>query len=225
MVKRILLSLCNHLNIETNKELAEYLGIKITQIYSWRKHGKITDTGKILAKIPHISLRWLETGEGPMMMIIDQNNTDPLPEGWKKAAPPPVKPKISTTRVPENDRLQQSITNNKKDSSSAGPTTTPKHSGQTTIDDDFTSWSMSDMLVMTTAVLESKTAYCSALASNVRAFYQAVKNEEKMESIVKKLKSMESKNTEMAKRMERMEKMLISLGGGDEPQKGNQTNK
>jgi len=73
--EKILTALQNHLNIKNYRLLAEHFGINKTLIYSWVKHGNITQTGKILAKLPYISLDWLETGEGPMMA--DQIKTDP----------------------------------------------------------------------------------------------------------------------------------------------------
>lgn len=48
---------------------------------------------------------------------------------------------------------------------------------------DGESFSMSDMLLKTSAVLESKTVYRSALASNIRAFHDAVMGEKEMKEV------------------------------------------
>lgn len=74
------------------------------------------------------------------------------------------------------------------------------------------SWKMSDMIYKTTKILESKTVYRSALASNVRAFYEAVQKEEEMQSVNEKLDTMQQENRALAERMVRMEAMLTSLG-------------
>jgi len=44
-------------------------------------------------------------------------------------------------------------------------------------------FSISEMIIMTTKVLESRTVYRSALASNIRAFHQAVAKEGELESL------------------------------------------
>jgi hypothetical protein len=63
---------------------------------------------------------------------------------------------------------------------------------------------ISDMLVMTSKVLESNTVYRSALASNVRAFYQAVVQEDEMKSLSEKMELMQAQ-------MARMESMLATV--------------
>ncbi|KJS02211.1 MAG: hypothetical protein VR65_06075 [Desulfobulbaceae bacterium BRH_c16a] len=65
--------------------------------------------------------------------------------------------------------------------------------------------SMPDMVKMTMIVLESETVYRSALASNVRAFYEAVMKEDEMRSLNEKIEAMQHQ-------MKRMEEMLLSLG-------------
>lgn len=81
--------------------------------------------------------------------------------------------------------------------------------------------SISEMLVMTTVILESNTVYRSALASNVRAFYEAVKREEEMRSVDERLEEMQGENRMMSERMARMEEMLLSMGASV-PQKRDQ---
>lgn len=85
---------------------------------------------------------------------------------------------------------------------------------QTPPDQDYKKedWSMSEMIIKTTEVLESNTVYRSALAANVRAFHQAVQREVEMQSISEKLEVMQEDNRKMAARMERLEDLLLSMG-------------
>jgi len=75
-----------------------------------------------------------------------------------------------------------------------------------------------EMVKMTMQVLASDTVYRSALASNIRAFHQAVNMEKEMQSVNEKLARMEE-------RMARMEELLLSFGASlpekrDEQAKG-----
>lgn len=213
-VKKVLSALLDHLNIKNYQDFAEFIGVNRTMIYSWVKRDNIGDTGKILGKCPYINLDWLETGEGPMM-IIDKDTIDSLPDNWPGCAPADksyVKAKVKARIEPGNERQRERLEKTTN--------------GEIKKADDHQQkeeWKMSDMLQMTAAVLESNTVYRSALASNVRAFYQAVKNEEEMHSILKKLEEMEIKDKEMSDRMTRMEEILIALGENI-PQKRDQAN-
>jgi len=75
---------------------------------------------------------------------------------------------------------------------------------------------MPEMVKMTMEILASDTVYRSALASNIRAFHQAVNMEKEMQSVNEKLaameKQMERQTDEMAGRMARLEEMLLSFG-------------
>ncbi|KJR97186.1 MAG: hypothetical protein VR65_24870 [Desulfobulbaceae bacterium BRH_c16a] len=77
-------------------------------------------------------------------------------------------------------------------------------------------WNMPEMVKMTMEILASDTVYRSALASNIRAFHQAVNMEKEMQSVNEKLaameKQMERQTDEMAGRMARLEEMLLSFG-------------
>ena len=66
-----------------------------------------------------------------------------------------------------------------------------------------------EMVNMTMEVLESDTDYKSALASCVRAFHKATRQEGEMKSVQEDI-------AEMRERMERMEQMLLSLGATPE---------
>lgn len=72
------------------------------------------------------------------------------------------------------------------------------------------SFSMSEMVTMTIEVLESKTVYRSALASNVRAFHQAVKMEGEMAGVKEEVQKMRA---EHRAEMEELKEMIRSLGG------------
>ena len=72
------------------------------------------------------------------------------------------------------------------------------------------SFSMSEMVTMTIEVLESKTVYRSALASNVRAFHQAVKMEGEMKGVKEEVQMMRA---EHRTEMEELKEMIRSLGG------------
>lgn len=69
---------------------------------------------------------------------------------------------------------------------------------------------MSEMVAMTVEVLESKTVYRGALASNVRAFHQAVKMEGEMRGVKEELQQMRE---EHRAEMEELKEMIRSLGG------------
>lgn len=53
------------------------------------------------------------------------------------------------------------------------------------------------MIKMTIAVLESETVYRAALASNIRAFHQAVEKESEMEGLKEKLEKMQAQIDEL----------------------------
>ncbi|MGV0961821.1 MAG: hypothetical protein ACOYB1_18505 [Limnohabitans sp.] len=74
---------------------------------------------------------------------------------------------------------------------------------------------MPEMVKMTMVVLDSESVYRSALAANVRAFYQAVINEGEMQSLSDKMELMQAQ-------MARMETLLSSLNAAL-PQKREET--
>jgi|GEM_PF-1907525 len=69
-----------------------------------------------------------------------------------------------------------------------------------------------DMLLMTSKVLESNTVYRSALASNIRAFYQAVLGEDDMND-------MRNEINMMRKELAEMKELIMSLKSSEEPEK------
>jgi len=202
--EKILTALKEHLNIKNYRILANHLEIEKTTIYSWLKHGNIAQTGKILAKCPYISLSWLETGTGPMM-IIDKDNIDLLPAS--KYQPEPgtfISPKLVARIEPGSDNKRQELLKKRE--------STVKDKGGISRPRETDDLQISEMLVMTSRVLESSTVYRSALASNVRAFYQAVLQEEEMASVVETLDEIKAENRLMAEQMDELKSMLKSLG-------------
>ncbi len=70
---------------------------------------------------------------------------------------------------------------------------------------------MSDMLTMTAEVLESETIYRTALASNIRAFHQAVRSErtlarieERMDLFEKEMEQLRRENRELKQYQENL---------------------
>lgn len=60
----------NHLNFKTDKEFAEFLGIKQNTLSTWRSRNMI-DYDLIISKCDFIDANWLLTGKGDMLL---QNN-------------------------------------------------------------------------------------------------------------------------------------------------------
>ena len=73
--------------------------------------------------------------------------------------------------------------------------------------------STAKMLTMTAEVLESQTVYRSALASNIRAFHQAVKGEGEMNDLREDMRQM------MAQMRELKEMMQRNMAGQEETEK------
>lgn len=157
---------------------------------------KITNPLRIFEKCQYLNIEWLETGTGPMM-IVDKDNfhllpgNRPLPE--TSPEPSPSATKIAARIEPGSEGIKRLLI--RKPSPQATVEKEQKNEPETPI---------SDMVYMTTRVLESNTVYRSALASNVRAFYQAVVQEDEMKSLSEKMELMQAQ-------MERMEAMLAAL--------------
>jgi len=75
-VRNILLAIADHLNVDKIRGLARKLDIQEGTMYAWIKRNKIGNTGAILEKLPYLSLKWLETGEGPMFKNQDGDRYD-----------------------------------------------------------------------------------------------------------------------------------------------------
>jgi len=195
--KKILIALQDHLNVKSFKALASKLEISESLLYSWVRHNNIAGTGKILAKLPYINLAWLETGTGPMA-IIDKDNIHLIPS-WE---PPPELPQSAPDRAakiplriePGNPAIKEELIERRRKA---------VEEKSSLVDEDL---DLEEMKRMTGRVLESKTVYRSALASNVRAFYQAVQNEEEMQSTNDKL-------TAMAGDIKRLTELVTELVG------------
>ena len=78
-------------------------------------------------------------------------------------------------------------------------------------EDDF---KMTDMVTMTVEVLESDTIYRTALASNIRAFHQAVRSERLLTQLVERVAALEAREERWAQieaRMTELEKENAEL--------------
>ncbi len=76
---------------------------------------------------------------------------------------------------------------------------------------------MSDMLTKTAEVLESDTIYRTALASNINAFHQAVRNDRILAEMERRVAQLEEKIDAMSRRMEDLEKENQELKRRMEP--------
>lgn len=217
-VKIILDLIASHANVKGIKGLANAIGEPSTRLYGWIRNGKIFDTTSILTKFPYINKEWLETGEGPMM-IIDDSNRDLVPPGkYATDAAGLIRPKVAAKIEPGDAEKRERMRRKALER-----TMKAQSSSETTLSGNDEEIDVSDMLLMTSVVLKSETVYRSALASNVRAFYQAVIKEEEMQSVNEKLEALQKHNENMAERMERMEQMLLSFGA-QVPEKREQGN-
>lgn len=75
-------------------------------------------------------------------------------------------------------------------------------------------WKMTDMVTMTVEVLESETIYRTALASNIRAFHQAVRSERvlvRLEERIAVLEAREDRWAQLEARMAELERENASL--------------
>lgn len=74
MANKILDELCSYLKLKNYQALAEYLGIKVSKVYSWSKYDKIADTGIILVKNPEINGEYLQSGKGELIRSTPTND-------------------------------------------------------------------------------------------------------------------------------------------------------
>lgn len=205
MIKNRILALKQHLKIKSDKELALFFGLNETLIYSWNKHGKITQTGKILAKLPYLSLEWLETGHGPMILrdevAIEIDNED---QCGSEVTTAKIEPKAASGKdLPQKEKPKKTARNKQLSSQSQTDAVT----------DDF---KISDMLAMTAAVLESKDVYRTALASNVRALYTSIQMEDEMGAVTDQMTAMQEEFSAMREEMRAIKEMLLKFAGAEE---------
>lgn len=167
-------------------------GIKKSPISTYEKGDAYPrpDTLAQIARVGGVSLDWLLTGEEAELI---QGKDHLLKTKGEIAAT------IAPGRKTPGDR--QIFTR--------GQTNPP---GESVPMEDFVdeSFSMSEMVTMTIEVLESKTVYRSALASNVRAFHQAVKMEGEMKGVKEEVQKMRA---EHRTEMEELKEMIRALGG------------
>jgi transcriptional regulator with XRE-family HTH domain len=139
-------------------------------------------------------------------ITIDQIVTGITPAVATDFSPPKSKGEIAATIEP--GRKQP----NPNQMFSRRPVHPPHGQDEAVPMEDFIdeSFSMSEMVTMTIEVLESKTVYRSALASNVRAFHQAVKMEGEMKGVKEEVQKMRA---EHRTEMEELKEMIRALGG------------
>lgn len=171
------------LNAKDYRALAKLLNVSEAALYSWIKRGKIGNTGKILANVPTLSLDWLETGEGEMFKYTPPSG-DNISFNFGKPAE-----LLQTPNTKAHVDLEVSA-----GTSNASQAADGALSSDTSDDEEIP---IEDMVLMTREVLASRTVYRSALASNVRAFHQAVKKEEQMKTTNEKLDAMTAEMAEM----------------------------
>lgn len=193
LVKKILLALASLYNVKGLKGVAGYLGVPKTQVYGWVRNGNITETGIILAKSPDINREWLKTGEGRMLLVEVESGVE-----------------LSGTIAPETpeEKPIRTYKGNRTKSVGIGWRNGQKGEGAATSGEDF---SLADMMADAEYVLESKTVYRLALAANIRAFKQAVVNEDTMKNTDRKI-------DEMMKQIETLTNIVLQ-GQGVEAEK------
>ena len=194
--EKIIRALKDHLNIKTDKALAEYFGLEAKNVYSWKKNGNVTNTLIIFEKLRYLNPRWLETADDPMM-ILDKDNLHLVPDtAWKGSPldPPPIKPsKIVAQIQPGKAEIKDKLLVERQQ----------EPSPEAEADD------IEELKRMSERVLRSKTVYRSAWASNCRAFYQAVIKEEEM-------MAKDARIEEMAVEIAEIKALLRRLVGDDQ---------
>lgn len=200
-VKKRIEAICDHLNIKNIQELAVFLDVGVSAIYSWQKREKIGNTGAILAKAPRINLRWLETGEGPMLKY------EPPPGNDIKfslgQSPMGLSPKIAARIEPGN-----SLGNHHQKATTPGELIAKNKADDVLSDDEI-----DNMVQMTKKVLKSDTIHRSALASNIRAFHYAVEKEEEVKTTNEKIESLMVEMAADRAEMKEMKELLRQLVG------------
>jgi len=214
MVKKILLTLALHLNVKGIKGLADFLGENETRLYGWVKNNKIADTGSILAKVPNISIDYLKTGKGPMLIDNQQQADQPevVEEGedtadkgeqvelFSNENQPPISTLIQmVVFVIEKDTVYRPALASNVIAFFQAVGGKPKKQEKTG------RILLSEILLMTTRVLESQSIYRNALVSNIVAFHRAVEGEIEMGVVKDELAAIREQNTDIMARLARME--------------------
>jgi hypothetical protein len=189
IVKKILLAIAEHKNVDKLRGLSTLLEVNESTLYAWIKRGKIGNVGAILKVLPYLNVTWLETGTGPMM-ILDQGNFHLYPgtaeERQEFHGKEARYSKIAATIHPGRKLLQEN-------SRAAEMEPAPSQAKPPEVADD----DIEELRRMSERVLRSKTVYRSAWASNCRAFYQAVIKEEEMKTTNERLDAMTAEMTEL----------------------------
>jgi len=182
ITRKIIHDLAFYKKVKGIRGLAKFLDEDESKLYSWINRDKIGDIGCILVKIPEINPKWLKTGKGEM--LLDKNEIQPT--GL-------VVPKIAA-RISPGRRICEE--NNQP------------RSDNTETRNEKIDFNIDDMLAMTRGVLLSNTVYRSALASNVRAFHQAVLMESEMVSNANEIAKLRDENREIKEMIRALEEKL-----------------
>jgi transcriptional regulator with XRE-family HTH domain len=122
---------------------------------------------RLLADYFGCNQRWLETGEGEPFPQAAENAEQRWQDIYDEVLA--IKPPAETAHQPSPARPPSAYPENIQ---MAWPD-----------EEEHQEFSIAKMLTMTAKVLESATVYRSALASNIRAFYQAVQEEDEMNAL------------------------------------------
>ena len=167
------------------KDIADGLDIFPATVNRWW-HGKVKPRGKSLRNLAEFlgcNSEWLETGKGQMF-------------GYQP--PPGDNIRFNFGKPAESTQTPNTTAHVDLDVSSGTSNASPSADGALPSDtSDDEEIPIEDMVLMTREVLASRTVYRSALASNVRAFHQAVKKEEQMKTTNDRLDAMTAEMAEM----------------------------
>lgn len=128
---------------------------------------------------------WLERGDSPKSSQSDKEEM----KRWSD--------KVAATIEPGSPEKKHDLLSRRR------KLTAP---GEQTVAPPDESFDEDQAIDQTRYVLRSDTVYRSALVSNIRAFYQGVKREEEMSGVDDRMRSMKEQ-------LDRLEKMIESLGG------------
>lgn len=160
-----------------------------TQVSKWLSGSTDTPQRKTVVRIADYfgcDVKWLETGEG-----------NPFPDHET--------PEAKLLRTYKGTLTKSASMGWKNEQAASGQSGDPEN------EHDIPA---SEMLIMTSVVLESNTVYRSALASNIRAFYQAVKGEQEMSDLRDEIKKMREELAEM-------KELILSQGTAEKKRAGN----
>ena len=149
---------------------------------------------RLLADYFGCNQRWLETGEGEPFPQAAENAEQRWQDIYDEVLA--IKPPAETAHQPGPARPPSAYPENIQ---MAWPD-----------EDEHQEFSIAKMLTMTAKVLESATVYRSALASNIRAFYQAVQEEDDMNAVRQEVGALQQKVGELQKEIAELKDLLLT---------------